>query len=150
MAASVPMATGAPAPPNHASDGESEVDVSDAELLTPQKLLSKVRRGNEVEHVLDKGLWAATPAKRWGWQIFVDVSPSMSFFLLPTHLGTQGKLVERDPRCQHCQTLRHQCYGLAEKVCGRCQWDKKMCQDMVIEGESLGSLPFVLLALTGR
>ena len=150
IAALVSMATGAPTPPDHASDGESKVGVSDVELPTPQKLLSKVQRADEVEHVLDKGLWAAMPAKHWGWQIFVDVSPSISFFLLLTHLGTQGKLVERDPRCQHCQTLRHQCYGLAEKFCSRFQQDKKTCQDMVVEGESLGSLPFVLLALTGR
>jgi len=79
MAASVPVATGAPAPPNHTSDGESEVGVSDAELPTPQKHLSKVQQADEVEHVLDKGLWAATPATHWGWQIFIDVSSALSF-----------------------------------------------------------------------
>src|SRR5882724_7054034 len=56
------------------SDGESEVGASDEELPTPKRLLSKVRRSDEVEHVLDKGAWATTPATRVGWKIFVDVS----------------------------------------------------------------------------
>ena len=43
--------------------------------------------------------------------------------------------------CQHCQTLQHDCYGLAAKACGQCQHDKKTCQDIVVEGE----LPHVLL-----
>ena len=43
--------------------------------------------------------------------------------------------------CQHCQTLRHNFYGLAAKACGQCQRDKKTCQDVVVQGE----LPHVLL-----
>jgi len=31
--------------------------------------------------------------------------------------------------------LEHKCYGLADKVCGWCQCDKKMCQDVLVEGE---------------
>ena len=37
--------------------------------------------------------------------------------------------------CQHCQALRHHCYGLAAKACGQCQHDKKTCQDVVVKGE---------------
>ena len=65
------------------SDGESEVGASDEELLTPKRLLSKVRWSDEVEHVLDKGAWAMTPATRVGWKIFVDVSQIFSFFRQP-------------------------------------------------------------------
>ena len=79
MAASVPMATGVTAPPNHASDGESKFGMSDVELLTPQNLLSKVRRADKVEHMLNKGLWAVTPATHRGWQIFIDVGSALSF-----------------------------------------------------------------------
>jgi len=39
------------------------------------------------------------------------------------------------PRCQRCQALNHECYGLSDKVCGRCQQDKKTCQDVVVEGK---------------
>jgi len=51
-------------------------------------------------------------------------------------LCTQGKLVEQDPLFQFCQTISNECYGMADKVCGWYQWDKKMCQDMIVEGES--------------
>jgi len=57
--------------PSATSDGESEVGASDEELPTPKRLLSKVRRSDEVEHVLDKGAWAMTPATCVGWKIFV-------------------------------------------------------------------------------
>src|SRR5882724_9685724 len=63
------------------SDGESEVGALDEELLTPKRLLSKVRRSDRVEHVLDKGVWATTPAMCIRWKIFVDVSRTFSFFL---------------------------------------------------------------------
>ena len=39
------------------------------------------------------------------------------------------------PRCQRCQALNHECYGLSDKVCGRCQRDKKTCQDVIVEGK---------------
>ena len=74
VAASETMVTDGPTPPNNASDGKSEVGMSDEELPTPQKVFSKVWQVDDVEHVLDKGVWAATPAKCWGWQIFVQVS----------------------------------------------------------------------------
>ena len=73
VAASATVVT-VPTSPNHASDGESEVGVSNKELPTPRKVLPKVRQTDEVEHVLDKGLWAAMPATHWGWQIFIKVS----------------------------------------------------------------------------
>ena len=56
------------------SDSESEVSASDEELLTPKRLLSKVRLSDEVEHMLDKGVWAMTPVTCIGCKIFVDVS----------------------------------------------------------------------------
>jgi len=42
----------------------------------------------------------------------------------------------RVPTCQLCWDLRHECYGIADWVCGQCQCDKKTCQDVVVEGES--------------
>ena len=54
--------------PDNASDGESEVGMSDKELPTPQKVFSKVWQVDDVEHVLDKGVWAAIPAKFQGWK----------------------------------------------------------------------------------
>ena len=65
------------------SNGESEVDASDEELLTPKQLLSKVRRLDEVEHVLDKGVWATTLAMCVRWKISVDMSQTFSFFCQP-------------------------------------------------------------------
>ena len=43
-----------PVAPSH---GESEVEISDRELP-----VSKVRQLDEVEHMLDKGLWVGTGA----------------------------------------------------------------------------------------
>ena len=60
------------------SDSESEVGELDTELPMPKQLLSKVQLSDEVEHVLDKGQWAVTPATRIGWKIFVDVSWTLS------------------------------------------------------------------------
>ena len=56
------------------SDGESEVSGSDEELPTLKQLLSKVKRADNIEHVLDKGAWATMPMTHWGWEIFVGVS----------------------------------------------------------------------------
>src|SRR5882724_4928425 len=42
----------------------------------------------------------------------------------------------RTPTCQRCQALQHECYGLPDQVCGRCQRDKKTCQDVVVVGKS--------------
>src|SRR5882724_4166046 len=61
-----------PLPP---SDGESEAGVSDKELPSPQQLVPKVQRSDEVEHTLDKGWWAGTRATQQGWKIFVKASP---------------------------------------------------------------------------
>ena len=41
--------------------------------------------------------------------------------------------------------IGHECFGLANKVCGQCQHDKKMCQDILVEGESLCSVPDCLV-----
>jgi len=60
------------------SNVESEVSTSEEELLTLKCLLPKVWLSDEVEHVLDKGQWAVTPATRMGWKIFVDVSWALS------------------------------------------------------------------------
>ena len=57
------------------SAGESEVD----ELLSPQPAQPKVQRGDQDQHVLDKGPWAMTLAIWEGWKIFVGVSPSPTF-----------------------------------------------------------------------
>ena len=71
------------------SDSESEVGASDEELPTPKHLLSKVQWSDEVEHVLDKGAWATTPAMHVGWNIFVYVSWTFSYFRRP---GTDRRL----------------------------------------------------------
>ena len=44
------------------SNGESEVSASNKDLPTPQRVLSKVWRVDDIEHVLDKGAWETTPA----------------------------------------------------------------------------------------
>jgi len=49
--------------PQDTSDSKSEVGMSDHEDLPSLKqVVSKVHLSDEVEHVLDKGLWATTPA----------------------------------------------------------------------------------------
>ena len=53
------------------SDGESEVGASDMELPSPQQVVLKVRLSDDVEHILNKGPWAATPAVHWGWKIYI-------------------------------------------------------------------------------
>src|SRR5882672_9790131 len=60
------------------SAGESEVD----ELPSPQPAQPKVQRGDQDQHMLDKGPWEMTPAVREGWKIFVGVSPSPTFLSL--------------------------------------------------------------------
>jgi len=60
------------------SNGESKVGTSNHEDLPSQKqLMSKVQLLDKVEHILDQGLWAATPAMCQGWKIFIDVSQSL-------------------------------------------------------------------------
>ena len=49
--------------PLAASDGESKVGVSNDKLPSPRWLISKVQCSDNVEHVLNKGVWAATGAK---------------------------------------------------------------------------------------
>src|SRR5882724_1253830 len=44
------------------SDGKSEVGVSDTELPSPRQIVPKVRRADDIEHTLDKGLWVGTGA----------------------------------------------------------------------------------------
>ena len=66
--------------PQDMSDCESKVRMSDhEEPLSLHLVVSKVRLSDEVEHVLDKGVWAATPAMHQGWKIFIKVS---HFFFL--------------------------------------------------------------------
>jgi len=74
VTASTVMVPDGPVPSDPASAGKSEVGVSDEELPTPHKVLFKVWQADDVKHVLDKGVWAATPTKHRGWQIFVQVS----------------------------------------------------------------------------
>ena len=57
----------------HQSKGESEVAPSDEDLPMPHCLVLKVMRSDNIEHTLNKGAWAAMPAKCRGGQIFVEV-----------------------------------------------------------------------------
>src|SRR5882724_3728440 len=60
--------------------------------------------------------------------LFFDFRQALIFLL-------QDQLMTWVPTCQQCRTLRHGCYGLAGKACGQCHCDKKLCQDVVVEGE---------------
>src|SRR5882724_3907396 len=122
--------------PHGPNDGESEVGVSDEELPSPRRLVSKVRRSDNVEHILDKGVWVGTGATRQGRRIFVKVRVFLLGIVPSLISRVQDKLMTQAPICQCCRTLRHECYGLAVKACGQCQHDKKPCQDLVVEGES--------------
>src|SRR5882724_1634330 len=117
------------------NNGESEVRVSDEELPSPRRLVSKVRWSDNVEHILNKGVWAGTGATRWGGRIFVKVRVFLPGIVPSLISCVQDKLMTRAPICQRCRTLRHECYGLAVKAYGQCQRDKKPCQDLVVEGE---------------
>src|SRR5882724_3180617 len=128
-----PLTLPLPLGPN---DGKSEVGVSDEELPSPRRLVSKVRRSDNVEHILDKGVWAGTGAMRRGGRIFVKVRVFLPGIVRSLISRVQDKLMMRAPICQCCRTLRHEYYGLAVKACGQCQRDKKPCQDLVVEGES--------------
>jgi len=66
-----------------ASNGESEIEESvddHKELLTLSHLVPKVLAQDLKEVVLDKGLWAATPAVHRGWKIFVLVGTFLTSF----------------------------------------------------------------------
>ena len=52
------------------SEGELEVDY----FPSPHPVQPKVLQSNQVQHKLDKGPWAATPAVWEGWKIFLGVS----------------------------------------------------------------------------
>jgi len=117
------------------SNGKSEVGASNEELPSPWQVVSKVGLSDEVEHILDKGVWVATPAMHQGWRIFVAVSHLYFFLGLLLIFCTHGKLREHVLICLHFQTLNHECYSLTEKVCSQCQWDKKTCQYVIVEGE---------------
>src|SRR5882724_6222741 len=127
-----PLTLPLPLGPN---DGKSEVGVSDEELPSPRRLVSKVRRSDNVEHILDKGVWAGTGAMQRGGRIFVKVRVFLPGIVPSLISRVQDKLMTWAPICQRCRTLRHECYGLAAKACGQCQCDKKPCQDLVVEGE---------------
>ena len=60
------------APP--ASEGESEADDSDEELVPASRLVPKVQKDDQKRHTLDRGAWADTPAVRQGDQIYIQVS----------------------------------------------------------------------------
>jgi len=60
--------------PQAPSDGKSEVGASKEKLPSPQQFMSKVQQSDDVKHILNKGVWAATLAMHQGWKIFVDVS----------------------------------------------------------------------------
>ena len=74
----IPLTNSVPTVP---SNGEFEVGGSDAELPMPKQLLSKVWQADNIEHMLDKGVWETMPAKCQGWEIFMDVS----FQFFPLH-----------------------------------------------------------------
>ena len=137
----IPREVVAPPPtglrPSVPSDGESKVGVSNSELPSPQQVIPKVHKADDIEHTLDKGMWVGTGATRHGWKIFVDVSFFLFFHKLAKLLilQFQGQLMERVPTCQRCWELHHECYGLPDQVCRHCQHDKKTCQDVVVKGE---------------
>jgi len=63
------------------SDGESEAGASGTELPSPCQIVPKVHQADDVEHTLDKGLWAGTGATQCGWKIFVGVSVPYLFHI---------------------------------------------------------------------
>ena len=42
------------------SDGKSEAGASDTKLPSPRQIVPKVHQADDIEHTLDKGLWAGT------------------------------------------------------------------------------------------
>jgi len=65
--------------PQDLSDRESEVETSNEVLPSLQWIVLKVQLLDEVEHILDKGVWVVMPAIHWGWEIFVAVSTPVPF-----------------------------------------------------------------------
>jgi len=45
-----------------------------------------------------------------------------------------------EPTCQHCRDLCHKCYGIADRVCGQCQCNKKTCQGVMVRVSHSASL----------
>ena len=138
----VPLASATPGPQPPTvpaiSDGESEVDATeDGSGGQERPVVSKVQATDLIRHALDKGQWAATPAVRQGWRISVQVSTGafVSWCLVLTPCF-EGVLVWRPTKCVRCSRLGHECSGLAELACGRCQRDKKECADVGVEGKS--------------
>ena len=64
----------APSKPQALSDGESEVGASNEALPLLRWIVPKVQLSDEVEHILDKGVWATMSATHRSWQMFVNVS----------------------------------------------------------------------------
>jgi len=48
--------------PQAPSDGKSEVRASNKELLSHKQVVSKVQQSDDMEHALNKGVWAVTLA----------------------------------------------------------------------------------------
>src|SRR5467141_1352490 len=56
-----------------ASDGESEADELDEELMPASHLVPKVQQDDQTRHKLDRGAWADTPVVQQGDQILIQV-----------------------------------------------------------------------------
>jgi len=82
-----------PQPPA-SSDGKSEVRASDAELTSPQQFISKVQQSDNVDHILDKGVWVVTP---FHMSRLEDLYQMSCLFIFLCHLlipHVQGQLME--------------------------------------------------------
>src|SRR5882672_353659 len=67
-----------------ASDGESEADELDEELVPSSRLIPKVQQDDQTWHKLDRGAWEETPAVQQGDQILIQVHfLSVPVVLLP-------------------------------------------------------------------
>ena len=113
VAASTTVVTDVPAHANNASDSESEVpgseDTPQEELPTPCQLLPKMLQSDQVEHTIDKGVWAAMPATCQGWKIFIVVSDRSFFFVPSLIFHAQGQLMRHNLIFQHCVTICSHC-----------------------------------------
>jgi len=73
-----------------ASDGKSEADESDEELMPASRLFPKVQQDDQMRHKLDRGAWEETPAVRQGDQILIQVHfLSVPVFLLRLPSGAE-------------------------------------------------------------
>jgi len=75
-----------------------------------------------------------------GWKIFINVIFLFLLSWLNLILCVQAQLMAH---IQQCQTIRHECYGLPDRVCGHFNMTRRLVRMLQLRV----SIPLILLAI---